>query len=446
MGVTGTGDWAAGRSGNGRSRVFLAGSASLETPAERALDRVLRSGHAASVLRLCLSRLQPSGPQPYHSRIARCLFDDTVQQGGGQVFPCKNGDLVLIAGPEPVASLGAALMRLFRTEAPSDQHLLGIWSLPADEASVRLEFAGFAGEAAPAEDLPPPLGAIAAIDTLLASARYGEFVRRQTAVRIQGSRMTDMFQELSVSLSAIEARIGLQVPSRADPYLFRYIAGQLNGRMLASLAEAGLSGTLALHINVPLALIASPGFAAVRDAARRAKILLGVEIALAEAIADIRLFQEMRTRLQEGGCTVALDGADHGALLQCDPAALQPDLLKLEWSPLIPALPAREQRRLRRALEVLGPDRVVVYRAETEAALVWGLGRGIACFQGRQVDLMLTADRLRGCPHAAACTLRQCIDRAAASDEGGQHGCLDLARLGGQLHWRPDRAAPEAVM
>ena len=431
--MAGQGGRAVGRGGN---RVFLSGSSSLGTPAERALDRVLRSGHPASVLRLHLSRLPPVGARPYHGRVARCLFDDAVQHGGGQVFACRNGDLVLIAGAEPVASLGAMLMRLFRAEAPGDRQLLGIWTLPADEAAVRAEFAASNDDdAVTMEDRPAPLGAIAAIGTLLASTAHSAFVRRQTAVRITSSRITALFQELSVSFPAIEARIGTAVSPGDDPYLYRYIAGQLNGQMLASLAGTGLNGTPALNLNLPLSSLATAAFSTVRAAACRAGILLGIEIAVADALADVTLFQKTREHLQADGCTVLLDGMDHQVLLHCDPAALQPDMMKLEWSPLLATLSGREQRRVRRAIDTLGPERVVVSRAETEAALVWGLGQGIPCFQGRHVDLMLAADRIRGCAFSAECSLRQCIDRAAASDEDGRQGCLDLGLLDGRLHW-----------
>ena len=437
------GERGAVRSGN---RVFLSGFASLETPAERALDRIVRSGHPASVLRLHLSRLRPGSLRPYHGQVARCLFDDAVQHGGGQVFACRNGDLVLIAGAEPVASLGAVLMRLFRAETPGDRQLLGMWTLPADEAAVRAEFAASNDDAvARLDDHPAPLGAIAAISTLLASTAHNGFVRRQTAIRITSSRITAVFQKLSVSFPAIEAQIGMPLSPNADPYLHRYIAAQLDTWILASLAGPSLSTAPALNLNLPLSSVGTMAFGAVRDAARRAGLLLGVEIAVADALADLPLFQATSAQLRRDGCTVLLDGIDHQMLLHCDPAALQPDMIKLEWSPLLATLPGREQRRVRQAIDTLGPERVLISRAETEAAMVWGLGQGIVYFQGRHVDLMLAADRLRVCAYSAGCTLRQCIDRAAASDGEGRQGCLDLGLLDGRLHWPASALARPAA-
>ena len=425
-------------------RVFLSASACFESPAVLALDRVVRSGQPASVLRLYLSRLPATILQPYHGRVARCLFDDAVQRGGGQVFAYNNGDLALIAGPEAAGSLGAVLLRLFRAEAASNRHLIGLWSLPDEEALARREFAAAADVPMITQNSPATLGTTAVISSLLASDRTEDFVRRQTAVRIDRGGMTALFQELSVSLPAIEAQVGAPV-HRADPHLLRYIAGQLHGRLLPRLAQTPLFQTAAretpsLTVNLPLDAIATPPFEAVRVAARDAGTLLGVEIAFVDAIAQPASFTEARQRLQNEGCTVLVDAVDHHALLLCDPAALRPDILKLEWSPLLPGLPAREQRLLRQALSAVGLDRVVLHRAETEAALVWGRSQGIACYQGRHVDLMLAANRLRTCGHSAACSMGQCVSRAEAPDKTGQHGCEDLAMLRGKRHLPPGLA------
>ena len=402
------------------------------------MDRVLRSGHKASVLRLYLSRLYPGGPRPYHSRVARCLFDDAVQQGGGQVFACSNGDLVLMAGPDTVAALGGLLLRLFRREAAGDRQLVALWSLPGDEAAVRLEFAAGPGDVPIADEPPAPLGAMAAVGTLLAATPYRDFVRRQRAVRIVGGRMTDLFHELNVSLSDIESRIGMAIPLGTDPYLFRYIAAQLERGLLDVMGEARLAHLPAVHINAPVRFASSPGFKAIRQAAREAGTLLGVEIDLAEAIANFGRFATTQDWLRQEGCTVVVDGVTFQTLEHCNPARFSADLLKLKWCPSIPSLPHREQRAIRRSLNLFGVDRIVIDAADTEAALVWGRAQGIACFQGRHVDLMLAAERIRACDFSSACVMRQCIDRGAAVNEQGQAGCLNPALLVGGLQTRSE--------
>ena len=205
-----------------------------------------------------------------------------------------------MAGPDTVATLGGLLLRLFRRQA-GDRQLLGLWSLPADEAAVRLEFTGGPVEVAVPDEPPAPLGTIATVGTLLAATARGEFVQRQRAVRIVGGRVTDLFHELSVSCPAIEARLGLPVRHGTDAYLTRYVAAQFEQRLLRELAAAGLDRIAGLNINLPVSFTVTAGFTAIREAARRAGTLLGVEIALADALIDLPLFFAARDRVKGGG-------------------------------------------------------------------------------------------------------------------------------------------------
>ncbi len=401
-----------------------------ETPAERALERVMRGRHPASVIRLYLSRLDPAGPLPSHHRVARCLFDTAAQLHGGQVFTCGDGDLVLLASPDAAAELASTLLRVFRTQAAPGTQTVAVWSLPEDEAAVRAAFAPGPPTPLPSEPPPAPLGIIAALSALVTAAEPGEFVRRQTAVRIDGRRLIPLFHELYVSLAAMEERLGMAIPASADPYLNRYLSGQLDERLLRSLVGADLSFAPAVQLRLTMTCVDTPAFTAVRALARDAATLLGVEFALPDVIADLRRYAALRDRLQADGCTVTLGGLDLYSMQQIDPAALQPDILKLEWSPRLAALSGREAIRLGAALESFGAWRVVLQRAETEAALLWGRAHGISHFQGRYVDLMLAAERMTGCAHAGGCSLAQCIGRAASASAGGQAGCQDKSRLG----------------
>jgi hypothetical protein len=225
----------------------------------------------------------------------------------------------------------------------------------------------------------------------------------------------------------------------ADPFLFRHLAFRLDWRMLALLADAagtggvldiaaGGPGTAPLHINMTLPGILSNRFARVARLCRSFAAPIGIEVALIEACADPAAFERGRRVLHDAGLKLVLDSVSHLALMLARPGALQPDMVKLDWSPALPDLPLEERLRVAVALERLGPDRVVLHKAETEAALRWGLAQGIRRFQGRHVDAMLAAGRGLACPRAAHCTLRQCIERAASVGPSGRAGC-DAAGL-----------------
>ncbi len=417
---------------HGRTRVTLAGGAAVSDPLQQALhlglDWSSRSRSPVALLMLHLSHLHAPGPRPHHRRIAANLLDAAVQAHGGQVFACANGDLLLLTEPAAGARLVSTLSHLFRAEAPGADRLLALWTLPEDEPLARAYLPAPPAHGLAAEDAPVPLGAIAAVEAVLASASVEQLIRRQTAVCVTRHGLAPLYQELSVSLAALEARMGAPVPFTADPFLFRHLAARLDRRVLDAVAAGLLASGPALHLNLTVCGLLSPGFAQLA-ATLPPDAGLGIEVQFLEAVADLPRFTAACRRLREAGCRLVLDGLDYAVLSLACPAALAPDLVKLDWSPRMANLPGRERRLLSQAVAALGPERVVLHRAETEAALTWGRAHGIRRFQGRHVDAMLAAARLSTCRHAAGCSLRECIDRAAATGPAGRVGCRDLALL-----------------
>ncbi len=402
---------------------------------QQAVARHLRSLQERMVLVLHLSQLLAPGPRPHHRRIARAILDDTAQAHGGQVFTRGDGDLVLICEPGGMPGLVETLTRLFRVDAPGVDRLLSLWALPQDAAPVR----AYTEQAAlPRPIAPDPAVAPAAIATLeqaLHTAPLPELVRRQTAVRLlPGGSPQPLYREATLSVAVLEAHAGAPGPAQADPFLFRHLATRMDLRMLevlsTEIAQGGvLAGGPALHVNLTLAGILSPAFLGFTTAAQRAGLPVGVEVALLEACADPLGFAAARMALRAQDCAVVLDAVSHPALLVTTVEALEPDLVKLDWTPRLASLATRERRVMAVAIERIGPERIVLHRVETEEALAWGQERGIQRFQGRQVDAMLATARRGACPRAAPCTLRQCVTRAAAIGAAGRAGCENLALL-----------------
>lgn len=442
---------------------------SLSTPpslAEQQLAeaarRALRAPAGRTALVLRMSSLTPPAPRPHHRRIARAVLDDVAAQNEGQVFALSNGDLVLLcrsgggvpgrATPTP-ATLPDVLARLFRIDAPDPSKLVRHWRL--DRAGE--EFAAWCGaqvaQAGPAP-LPAPEAAaqpsaVEAVDLIVASSRLSDLVQRQMAVLLVpgaggAGRLQPLYREVTFNVAALEGRLSTVGRASADPYLFRHLAARLDGRMLDALGDdlqrdgpltygaRDLAGP-ALHLNLTLAGVLSPKFARFAEGCRRAEARVSVELQLMEACAGPASFAQARDVLRAAGMGVVLDGVTDLALQLTTPAVLQPDLVKLDWSPRLLTADAQ----LGEVLASIGPSRIVLHRAETEAALAWGLAHGIRRFQGRHVDAMLGAARLQACPYAGGCTLRQCTERASATGPAGRVGCLDQNLL--------DQGIPQGV-
>jgi len=441
-----------------------------------------------SRLRLARGALPPS----HQLRLARSILGDAAQRYEGEVFILRNGDLALLCrqGGRPIESAGtlavdpatlpAVLGRLFHADPTM---LISVWPLTSQREALLGYAADRLAELRPAhavvvpERLPPgaPAGSFAdtanatatidAIGTLLAGTRLADLMHRQTAIRLaqDDGTVQPLFREVTFSIAALEARIaslGQAGRAGADAFLFRHLATRLDARMLATLLQelgrggpldiaGGAAAGLGLHLNLTLPTIRSEAFTRLVAACNESGGQLGVEISFVEVCADPEAWRHARELTARHGVTLVLDGLSPLALRLTRPWLLQPDLVKFEWLPRLPTAEGAEQAQILEGIQMLDPDRIVLHRAETEAAVAWGQAQGISRFQGRHVDAMLGAGRIMHCPLARGCTLRQCIERGAAIAPTGRSGCGNTALLdGGAITLRgrrSRRAIPEKL-
>jgi hypothetical protein len=96
-------------------------------------------------------------------------------------------------------------------------------------------------------------------------------------------------------------------------------------------------------------------------------------------------------------------------------------------------------------LNAVGIDKIVLGRCDSEAAIQWGLAKGIQRFQGRYVDTMLAAYTMAVCDKSAACTLGQCIARHGVLSGQPRPECGNLKMLDTPPVMRAIKAKPRAA-
>jgi hypothetical protein len=411
-------------------------------PLRDAVSRTLRGRPQRWVaLALHLSRLAAPAPRPHHQRIARAVLDDAASRREGQLFSLGTGDLVLLfVASDGGASLATTLAHLFAADAPDPDVLLSRWALPSDLNGLLAFFdAQSTISGAPSgPELDAGLAAVTALSHSIAPSRIRELLERQSGVLLAmtGSvRVVPLYRELRFSLPALEARAAASGHVTADPFLFRHLMAKLERAMLdAAIADLKRDGSILaserggqrmLHVNMTVEAILSPMLDRLAQAATDAGARIAVEIALVEAMADTDAFLRARERLREAGFLLVLDDVSHHALMVTRPAALRPDLVKLDWSRQMPGAGIA----LDTALQAIGPAKIVLHNADTEDAVRWGIGRGIRRFQGRHVDAIVAASRLGICPEAGACNLRKCAESERAATAAGRAGCGNLPLL-----------------
>ena len=353
----------------------------------------------------------------------------------------RNSDLVLLyRRPDGLGLLQGQLARLFRLDVPDPDTLMSLYRFSEGLGTLR-EYAQARLQEA-AREVPAELpGCARVIDTLgdlVHHADLTNFLRRQTAGLILASgavSVVPLYRQVAFNLGVLEARIAALGQAHADPFLFRHLASRLDLRVLTGLRDdlrdhgpltrftAGPA--LPLHLNLTVPGILSPEFAAFASMCRLVGAEVGVEVSLIEACGDPAGFARARDRLRLAGLRLVLDGVSHHALLLTLPAALVPDLVKLDWSGHIPETGQAVPVAIRR----IGAERVVLSGADTPAAVSWGLAHGIRRFEGSYVDMLLAAERMRVCFWARKCRVRQCQERASATGPGGRAGCANPSLL-----------------
>ncbi len=478
-------------SGKAAADVRAADRGSAERLLLDAAHRALRAPERRIALVLHLARLAPPGPGPHHRRIARALLIEAAQRHDGQLFPLANGDLVLLCRPATPAgsaddpgAFPGTLRRLFAGETPEPNTIVSLWPL-ADQSDRLLSYARERSEALaspldsekpavaparatlapslhplalhplashplalhplalPPSALPPPplanpapLALPPAIPELL-QRRTAALISRTDGVRAHAIRA--LFRDISFTAAAIDAHYAPPGARPADSWLCRHLTHRFDEQLLA-LVEAALPGDgplgmanatprLALHLSISPEIVVKPRFDHFATLCRTIGIGIGIEVPLIAAAAAPAAFAAARTALHHSGFRIVLGGISPQALRLIRPQALEPDLLKLDWTPRLARLAEPDQRALATSLAAIGPERVVLQRADTEAALVWGLRQGIRRFLGAHVDAMLAAQRMLACPAASACTLHQCTERAASAAAPGRRLCRNHSLL-----------------
>lgn len=406
-----------------------------------AIERDVRAGQDRAVVVLHVSRVQPL--RPHHRLVAKAMLDDAAQTYAGQVFVRRNADIVLICNPPGVDRLETMLTRVFDTGALSGTPILTRWTLPMDTAALEQYLGQTMTSVASIAGPGGELAATGAMTRMAGMPHVTDLIRRQMAVEIRDG-MRPLYRELKFSVTTLAERVEAtdfahseSAPAdqaQADPYLFRHMAARLDARMMDLLTrELARPGALppgpALHLNLMVASILSPGFLRLAEAAQAAGAQIGAVIAPIDAYADPLAFNAARMALHALNVALVVGPADHHALSLTRMEMLEPALFKLDWAPGIAGLPASGQARLATALRRIGLDRIVLYRTHAADALDWGQAHGITRFQGRHIDALLAAERLGGCRQSGACTVHQCTERAAATGLAGRVGCRDAARL-----------------
>ena len=343
------------------------------------------AGIARRAMLLRLSRLPPEFARPHHLRLAREALDPLTAADRARLFALANGDLAVVWRGDAAAAVEAVtaeIAQLFADGAtPVDIAALIVpLALPEQAATILDAVADsrpasvIAASAASGEPLDP--ASLAALEASLMRADVASFARRkQICERMDDGRFVLRWEKRFLSVRDLAMTLAPDRAAQADPWLFRRLTRSLDRRMLALLAapqELKDAGPFSLNLNV--GSILSPEFLrfdAALPGPLRGRVAL--ELLPADTMADPAAFIFARDFARARGYRLLLRGLTADLLPTFPRERMGVDLLQIRWSSDLAAVGA----------EILGEhgSHIVLARADTEAAVAWGVSRGVRLYQ-----------------------------------------------------------------
>jgi hypothetical protein len=381
------------------------------------LRRIERSRVGCCAVHFHLSDLQVPYRKPNFVRIAARAFDTLVNNRDATLYVLSNSDMVLICREVTVEDIDTAIFKLqalfsedplATTEFGDVSEDFATWHDLSDNGDyVTFEnvakhlFAQSRRRETETDEHMPPLDAATLVQTdrRLQSVRLGELLRQQPAIDVMpGSGRKILFVEHYVAMGELAARVAPGMDIMANPWLFHYVTDILDRRVLAVIGRMDFSDQMdAISLNLHVGTVMSSEFQIFNDQIRPHADKIIVEVQMIDVISDMGAFNYAKKWLRDQGYRILIDGLYPLTLQYFDPGILEPDLIKIAWSPdLAEDTGAMQYEELRDMISYVGSDKIVLARVESEEAIGWGLKLGIHRFQGYFVDKLADAMVTKG--------------------------------------------------
>jgi hypothetical protein len=413
-----------------------------------AVERIGRIRQGRVAVHVHLSRLRAQNRQDGHVRIALRMLEPMVNAYRGQMFLLANSDVVFMLKDANLTDVENMIYKLralfskdpltFADSGDGVDNFCSWYDLAGEDYDSFLEMAREATEEARAKNRDKAQQASATTldakllgDLLerLSRTDISRLIRRQSAIIVGGSNSNAevIFQEFFVSVTELQKELASEVSLLSNRWLFQHLSLSLDQRVLGALTQSRLlAWPVVFGLNLNLATVKTAAFNEFAEHIS-GNAGLSVEVQVLDVLADSRGYFEAHKKLHDQGHLIVLDGIGALSLQFMDVAQFKADFYKLNWSPEMGEGEHGDQ--VVAGLNAVGMEKIVLGRCDSEAAIQWGLTKGIQRFQGRYVDTMLAAYTMAVCDKSAACTLGQCIARHGVLSGSPRPDCGNLPML-----------------
>jgi hypothetical protein len=349
-----------------------------------------RAGVARQVLLVRTDRLPSGLSRPHHFRLAEAALLPLLSANHALRFHLPGPQFAVTWRGDAETALLEVLrsLELLLEDGPVGtprlEDLVFLYHLPG-EAELLLDALKAPPE--PASDAEPAarpaldVEALAALEANLSQADVARFARRHPVWRLAEGPPSIAWERRTLSVQELTAGLLPGCDVQKDPWLFRRLTRTLDRRMLSLLASPGeLAGVRPFTLDLNVASVLSPEFLrfdTALPAPLRGKVI--IELMPVDIMADAASFVFARGFARARGYRLMLRNATPALLRVLSLDALEMDHIQLRWTTALADAKAE-------AIGALSPGRMVMFRANSPAALEWGTRAGIRLFQGPAAD------------------------------------------------------------
>lgn len=390
-----------------------------------ALDRVARNPSGYSVLYVNVSKLKPKNRHPEFVKIFAKLFDSVTGDAKGTLFVLANGDFAILGKDITHETVNAAVKKL-RDGLSSDpvvhthdsHDFFEIYDFPLDLPtfySYIEEMMQNAALSVQKEEFnkkrPVTAGEIEDLIRALDDIDIAEIVKRQSVLRIRGAgKFEVMFQEFFVAVKDLSLQFDADLDLVANRWLFSYLTQTLDKKTMEAFFASDIKNwPKEISLNLNLSSVFSKEFVNFAKNFVKPEQKIVVEVQLMDVFNNLPLYFQAKEILRRGGHKLLIDAMSPSALKMLNITKIDPDMIKIFWEPLLAY--DLENQDLKKAIEHLGKENVILAKCDNEQSIKWGVKYGITSFQGPYIDSLEVAMLRNRCPHAAECGALNCLKR-----------------------------------
>ena len=247
-----------------------------------------------------------------------------------------------------------------------------------------------------------------AVMDVIDNVRINEAIRLRPIVAVVKNKLEGIyFHEFYFSDAAVSKKMKPNVDLKAEKWLHSYLKQSLELKLMDAV-QSTHSPIVPAFVMLPLSLdtLFKESFDIFNFALRSKGLSLIVGISLEDILANPVLYGDAKGFLRTQGHRILINSLSAESISYVDISAINPDFAKITWSEKLPEfLPD-----IKKVIDVVGADRVVLAGCDTDEVVAWGASLGIKFFEGDHTDA-LVGDYITESCVLSKCTTAECMSR-----------------------------------